>query len=120
MINEFLNLPKESQAALIKSAENSLGLVDMVIEKDIWVCKLLEIIFSMPYNFVFRGGTSLSKAYGLIQRFSEDVDITIDYRHFIEPVDLESASRSGLKKNQLRFKNSFERFYPYACYSSSR
>ncbi len=120
MINEFLNLPKESQAALIKSAENSLGLVDMVIEKDIWVCKLLEIIFSMPYNFVFRGGTSLSKAYGLIQRFSEDVDITIDYRHFIAPVDLESASRSGLKKNQLRFKNSFERFYPYACYSSSR
>ena len=55
MNNEFLNLPKDAQIALIKSAENSLGLVDSVIEKDLWVCELLEIIFSMPYNMVFRG-----------------------------------------------------------------
>lgn len=104
MTTHFLNLAKESQAALIKTAENTLGLVDAVIEKDLWVCMLLEIVFSMPYNMVFRGGTSLSKAYGLINRFSEDVDITIDYRQFIDPIDLTSTSRSQLKKISAQLK----------------
>jgi len=110
MTNAFLNLPKNSQAALIKSAENSLGLVDAVLEKDLWVCKLLEVIFSMPYNMAFKGGTSLSKGYGLINRFSEDVDITIDYRHFRDPIDLDAVSRSQLKKISNELKSTLNNF----------
>lgn len=82
MTIDFFNLPKESQQGLIESAEQSLGIPDIVIEKDLWICKILDILFSLPHKMVFKGGTSLSKAFGLIDRFSEDVDITIDYRKF--------------------------------------
>jgi len=110
MTNEFLNLPDNSQASLIKSAENKLGLIDTVIEKDLWVCKLLELVFAMPYNMAFKGGTSLSKAYNLINRFSEDIDITIDYCHFRDPIDLDLVSRSQLKKISGELKSSLSDF----------
>lgn len=72
--------------------------MDAVVEKDLWVCQLLEIIFSLPYKMAFRGGTSLSKVHNLIRRFSEDVDITIDYNQVMDISDLDSLSRSHLKK----------------------
>src|SRR5699024_6026534 len=55
-----------------------------ILEKDIWLCWVLEQIFKMPSapKMAFKGGTSLSKVFGLIERFSEDVDITLDYRNF--------------------------------------
>lgn len=51
-----------------------------IIAKDYWVVWLLELLFSGPYAdlLTFKGGTSLSKAYGVVERFSEDVDLTID------------------------------------------
>jgi len=98
MDNLFLNLPGESQAALINAAEDQLGLVGHVIEKDIWVCWFLEKLFELPIAMVFKGGTSLSKGYGLLKRFSEDVDVTIDYRNFRDHLDLKNISRSQLKK----------------------
>ncbi|PZP52962.1 MAG: nucleotidyl transferase AbiEii/AbiGii toxin family protein [Micavibrio aeruginosavorus] len=51
-----------------------------ILEKDYWVVWLLELLFSGPYTdlLTFKGGTSLSKAYKVIDRFSEDVDLTID------------------------------------------
>ena len=118
MNKEFLKLPNDAQLALINSAESSLGLVNTVIEKDIWLCKILEVLFSMPQTMVFKGGTSLSKAYGLINRFSEDVDITIDYRNFRREIDLRSMCRSQLKKVSRELKNELAKFindtvYPY-------
>lgn len=55
-----------------------------LLEKDIWVVQVLSILFSAPFanDLVFKGGTSLSKAYHVIRRFSEDVDITYDIRAF--------------------------------------
>ena len=55
-----------------------------LLEKDIWVVAALRILFDAPFgnNLVFKGGTSLSKAYRAIRRFSEDVDITYDIRAF--------------------------------------
>lgn len=56
------------------------GVRDTVIEKDFWVCWALERLCSVPDladHITFKGGTSLSKAYGLIERFSEDIDLTI-------------------------------------------
>ena len=46
----------------------------------------------------FKGGTSLSKAFNLINRFSEDIDITIDYKSFIDIPDLDSLSKSKQKR----------------------
>ena len=58
------------------------GRSSTVLEKDVWVCWALEKLYSLPNRPVmaFKGGTALSKALHAIQRFSEDVDITIDYR----------------------------------------
>lgn len=55
------------------------------VEKDWWVCQILKIIFQMPIakHLVFKGGTSLSKAWGLIHRFSEDIDLAIDKNYFV-------------------------------------
>lgn len=57
----------------------------MVIEKDFWVCWTLGEIFSLPefgQHMTFKGGTSLSKVYGLIDRFSEDIDLSF-HREFL-------------------------------------
>jgi len=60
------------------------GLPQVIIEKDIWVTAVLRALFSLPYseNLSFKGGTSLSKCYDLIERFSEDVDIAINREFF--------------------------------------
>lgn len=53
------------------------------IEKDLWVCYMLDYLFhrcALKDNLPFKGGTSLSKAYGLIERFSEDIDLILDWR----------------------------------------
>lgn len=78
----WINLSKEQRVAVLKKVEVVYGLPAFVIEKDWWVCILLKAIFQSKYadSIVFKGGTSLSKAYNLIQRFSEDIDLIIDRR----------------------------------------
>ena len=52
-----------------------------VIEKDFWVCWTLKLLFALdpsPARLIFKGGTSLSKVYGVIQRFSEDIDLSLN------------------------------------------
>ena len=54
-----------------------------IVEKDFWVCLALDLLFhesAYAGSIVFKGGTSLSKAFGLIERFSEDVDLILDWR----------------------------------------
>jgi predicted nucleotidyltransferase component of viral defense system len=54
-----------------------------VVEKDFWVCWILKRLFADPHlkeQMVFKGGTSLSKVYGLVDRFSEDIDLVLDWR----------------------------------------
>ncbi|MCK0124590.1 nucleotidyl transferase AbiEii/AbiGii toxin family protein [Gelidibacter sp. F2691] len=69
------------------------GLPAFVIEKDWWVCILLKAVFQSKYadSIIFKGGTSLSKAYHLIERFSEDIDLIID-RKLLGFTELKSAS----------------------------
>jgi hypothetical protein len=67
--------------ALIASASESLVLPGAWVEKDFWVVEILRSVFRDPPEGVvpiFKGGTSLSKAFGLVQRFSEDVDILVE------------------------------------------
>lgn len=106
MNRSFFDLPTDEQKTVIRLAEDKLGLPSNVIEKDLWVSWLLEQLFDLPLKMAFKGGTSLSKVFGLINRFSEDVDVTIDYRNFIGEFAFEHASRSQIKKvsNDLKLQ----------------
>src|SRR3990167_6951791 len=99
MSNNFFTLQAPEQAALIERAANQLGMPAIIIEKDIWICWLLEKIFSLTeMQMAFRGGTSLSKVFNLIERFSEDCDISVDYHNFKPDLDLKNTSRTQLDK----------------------
>lgn len=76
----FMELPQVEKLQAFLRAEAESGRVAVVIEKDFWVTWILGVIFSDPElepHFVFKGGTSLSKVYQVIDRFSEDVDLGI-------------------------------------------
>lgn len=65
---------------LFEETASRMNLEPLVVEKDFWVCWTLKHLFHLPgqgENFVFRGGTSLSKVYNVIYRFSEDIDLTV-------------------------------------------
>lgn len=100
--DDFLQLPREEQAGIIQGSAPNLGLVSTVLEKDVWVCWTLARLFEMPEHppMAFKGGTSLSKAFNAIRRFSEDVDVTLDYRGFgleFDPFD-EKNSKTQIKR----------------------
>ncbi|MBU3680249.1 MAG: nucleotidyl transferase AbiEii/AbiGii toxin family protein [Candidatus Kapabacteria bacterium] len=80
----FLSLDIEERAEILQTLALELGRSATVLEKDVWVCWMLSKLFSLPlsHRLAFKGGTSLSKVYGLIHRFSEDIDITVDHRDF--------------------------------------
>ena len=75
-----------------------------VFEKDIWVVQILKILFDAPFgkHLVFKGGTSLSKAYNAISRFSEDLDITYDIRAFAP--DIVGGAEEALPPNRSQEK----------------
>lgn len=80
-MKKFIKLNSSERKNLIQKVANDLGLRFDVVEKDIWVCYVLQKLFSdekLNNNLIFKGGTCLSKAYDAIGRFSEDVDITIN------------------------------------------
>lgn len=79
-MKKFIKLSKQERKNIIQKVAFDLGLRFDVVEKDIWVCYVLDKLFSLKElegKLVFKGGTCLSKAYNLIRRFSEDIDITI-------------------------------------------
>ncbi|MGD9109181.1 MAG: nucleotidyl transferase AbiEii/AbiGii toxin family protein [Gammaproteobacteria bacterium] len=108
MNKSFLNLLLEKKLNLIHMAGNKFDVSDMIIEKDFWVCWLLEKLFKLPIKMAFKGGTSLSKVFNLIKRFSEDIDITIDYTNFRQELDLTNTSRSQLKKISNKLKEQLQ------------
>jgi predicted nucleotidyltransferase component of viral defense system len=79
----WLNLPKQRQLDLFDQLSAMTGIMPQAIEKDARVTLILRIIFSsrIEQHLVFKGGTSLSKAYKIIERFSEDIDIAIDRKY---------------------------------------
>ena len=80
-MNQFVALSLKERRMACEQAEAIIGLPAISIEKDFWVCWVLRELFSLPgtaEQFTFKGGTSLSKGWGLIQRFSEDVDLVMD------------------------------------------
>ena len=80
-IEDFLALPDSTKRDAFLQTSNDLLSQPPYIEKDVWSCFLLDVIFNrLPDDhprLLFKGGTSLSKAHGLIDRFSEDIDLTV-------------------------------------------
>lgn len=80
----FLKLPAQERRDVFEAAADRLGTLAYYAEKDFWVCLALDALYNgLPDGhprLLFKGGTSLSKAFSLIARFSEDIDIVV-FRH---------------------------------------
>lgn len=83
-------------AALVIRTSEATGIPAAFVEKDVWVVELLRSV-STPVDralAVFKGGTSLSRAYGLVERFSEDVDILLVAPPEVRPTSLSTRSHA--------------------------
>jgi hypothetical protein len=72
--------PENRRAGFVQTAA-ARGLDPIIVEKDFWVCWTLKELFQLPdigEHLIFKGGTSLSKVFKVIERFSEDIDVSID------------------------------------------
>lgn len=82
-MNSVAKNPDDNLKVLFSQVSVRCGLSPAIVEKDFWVCWMLDYLFARsPWTrqLAFKGGTSLSKAYGLIKRFSEDIDLILDWR----------------------------------------
>jgi len=103
----WIKLSKTQKQAIITNAANQKGFSEQVVEKDIWVTLVLEALFSLPNigsQLVFKGGTSLSKGYNLIDRFSEDIDFAIDRKYLgFDKISLSKTQITKLRKASSTF-----------------
>jgi predicted nucleotidyltransferase component of viral defense system len=105
MNTNWLTLSKERRIEILNQATELTGLPSVAIEKDWWVTLALNASFSLPYskNIVFKGGTSLSKGWNLIERFSEDIDLAIDRKFFGFEGDISKTQIKNLRKQSCEF-----------------
>ncbi len=78
MADDYVTLSKEDRLEALSVAATASGRRVHLLERDVWVVLRLDALYRSAEgpNIVFKGGTSLSKAYGVIKRFSEDIDVT--------------------------------------------
>ena len=82
----FLQLSASDQREALAVAAAASGRPVHLLDKDVWLVWILNVLFRAPFggHLVFKGGSSLSKGYQIIRRFSEDVDLIYDIR-FLAP-----------------------------------
>lgn len=103
---KFLSLPARNKKDFFEKAAEILGLPAESIEKDWWVTLTLKTVFELPYGkeIQFKGGTSLSKSWNLIERFSEDIDLALSNKLLGFPEKLTKNQISGnLRKASKSF-----------------
>jgi hypothetical protein len=97
--------PRDRLDAFLATA-NRLGAPVGNIEKDFWICWTLDALYhQLPQGqprLLFKGGTSLSKAYGLINRFSEDIDITVFRDDLNQAISVEKLEALSSKKRRAK------------------
>ena len=105
MNTNWLTIPKQRRIDILNQVSNSTGLPAIAIEKDWWVTLSLKASFELDYSphIVFKGGTSLSKSWNLIERFSEDIDLAIDRKFFGFEGDISKTQIKNLRKNSCEF-----------------
>ena len=102
-MDHFANQTEADKQDYFELASVRKGLSTNIIEKDFWVCWTLKQLFSLPEigrHLIFKGGTSLSKAYNHIERFSEDIDITVDKQFLGFSNDKDPTNAASNKKQQ--------------------
>lgn len=103
-MNAFVQLPLSEQALYFKQASSKIGLSAEAVEKDFWVVWVLDRLFRsdlLADKIIFKGGTSLSKVFGLIRRFSEDIDLILDWNEVVkEDPNLERSKTKQDKFNK--------------------
>lgn len=121
-MNTFLQLDEERKKAAYSQTSAQLNIPESYVEKDLWVCWVLQELFANPAlapHLTFRGGTSLSKAFGIIERFSEDIDISVS-REWLgitaetDPANAATPSQRDKRKKDLR-KLAREKMKTFIC-----
>ena len=105
-MKNILDLTPAQRRELFVAASQKLGYTAPVVEKDFWVCWTLRELFALPgarEHLIFKGGTALSKIWRAIQRFSEDVDVSLsrEWLGFTGPLDPEQAKSVSQRKKRL-------------------
>lgn len=103
-MHDFALLADVDRQELFRATSQRMRVHEAIIEKDFWVCWVLNALFTDEQwkdQLVFKGGTSLSKAHGIIERFSEDIDLVLD-AHALG-IDLKEGSRPQSTASRNRF-----------------
>lgn len=99
---DFLRLASDERKVYIEEAASRRALSPVLMEKDFWVCWMLTVLFRASFSdsIVFKGGTSLSKVFGVIDRFSEDIDLSLapGYLNLEEPALGQPLSKGQASK----------------------
>lgn len=104
-MDAFAQRSNEDRLAFFEEVTDQIGLITEFVEKDFWVCWILRQLFLLEdvgKYLTFKGGTSLSKVYNVISRFSEDVDISIERDYFGYGGDQEPEKACSKKERRRR------------------
>jgi hypothetical protein len=105
---EVLRADADTRLGLFTATAQRLGTTPQNVEKDFWVCWTLDALFNgLPAGgprLLFKGGTSLSKGFGLISRFSEDIDVTVSRDDLGEAASIEELTALSRTKQRARLE----------------
>jgi hypothetical protein len=106
-MKEIIALQPRERGQVFQETATRMRIAAVSVEKDFWVCWTLEKLFALPGwkdHLTFKGGTSLSKAYGLLKRFSEDIDLVVDrpFLGFTDELPLKEAESNRAKNRWLQ------------------
>lgn len=118
-MTKWLDHTKDEQIAMIQAVSGEKNIEDNAVEKDWWVTIVLKALFNTSCGsyLLFKGGTSLSKGWDLIARFSEDIDISINRDFFLDKLELECAKCEN--NNQLKNLRRASRDYIHGTLSDN-
>lgn len=104
-MKRWYDLPQQTKINAYTQIGELKGMGAYAVEKDWWVVQTLTILFELEIgeHLVFKGGTSLSKAWSLIQRFSEDIDLAVNRTFFGYEGNLSKHQRSKLRKEAGKY-----------------
>lgn len=107
--SEVLAAAERERRDLFASTARRIGIAEQNVEKDFWVCWTLDALFhgrpAEAPRLLFKGGTSLSKAFGLISRFSEDIDITVFRQDLGASISIDELENMSGKKRQTKLED---------------
>lgn len=104
---KWIEQTNERKRIILDEASARLKALNNAVEKDLWVTVALKAIFNTAFakDIVFKGGTSLSKSWKLIQRFSEDIDLAINREALGFGGEISNFKIKQLKKKGAKFTN---------------